>query len=159
MLKIVYTFFLGLILAIFVGFGIVSFYTGPQRPDYPVTLDKTICADTNSKAYEEQKAAQIKFDQDTKDYEKLQSTYSQNVFIIALIAAVIILMISLTFARHVEVLSDGMLLGGIFTLCYAIGQSFTMVNNKSRFIMVTIGLIITLVAGYLKFIKFHDKKS
>lgn len=158
MLKIVYTFFLGLILAIFVGFGILSFYPGPQGPEYPIVLDKQICSDTNVKISEEQTATRVQYEQDMKNFEKSRSAYAQNVFIIALIAAVIILMISLTFARHVEVLSDGMLLGGIFTLCYAIGQSFTMIDNKARFVMVTAGLVITLVAGYLKFIKFHNKK-
>lgn len=38
-LKLVYTFFLGLLIALFVGFGINTFYPAPDEPEYPSVLN------------------------------------------------------------------------------------------------------------------------
>ena len=37
-LKLVYTIFIGVLLAIFVGVGIAAFYPGPQYPEPPILL-------------------------------------------------------------------------------------------------------------------------
>ncbi len=38
MLKFVYSFFLGLLLVIFVGMGVATFYESPKAPEYPRVL-------------------------------------------------------------------------------------------------------------------------
>ena len=66
-LKLFYTLFLGLLVALFVGLGIDAFYEGPQAPDYPsvLNLQKTDCGE-----YADLKAEQEKFDQDMKSFNE-----------------------------------------------------------------------------------------
>jgi len=88
-----------------------------------------------------------------KQYENSFQLYSRNVSIIASIFSIVILVVSLTFLKNLRLLSDGLLLGGLFTQVYSVIRGFMSEDNKYRFIVVTIGLIISLVIGYIKFIK------
>jgi hypothetical protein len=48
-------------------------------------------------------------------------------------------------------------MGGVFTLLYGIVRGFMSENDKYRFLVVTIGLIIAIVLGYIRFIKPEKK--
>ncbi|MDO5682637.1 MAG: hypothetical protein Q4G46_07405 [Propionibacteriaceae bacterium] len=48
-------------------------------------------------------------------------------------------------------LSNGLLLGGLFTLVYAVGNSFTNSQNVLRFSVITVALAVTVAVGWLKF--------
>jgi hypothetical protein len=52
--------------------------------------------------------------------------------------------------------ADGLLLGGVFTLAYAVGRGF-MADDKFRFVAVSVSLVIALVTGYLKFVRPLEK--
>ncbi len=154
-LKIVYTIFIGLLLAIFVGVGIAAFYPGPQSPEIPLLLklynlptepisDSTISAQLE----EEQKA----FDEALKIFMEKFEKYNRDVSIISLIAAVLILIISLTFFRKILIIADGLLLGGVITLLYSVARVFGSGDDKLRFAVVSVGLVVSLILGYLKFI-------
>ncbi|MBU4099347.1 hypothetical protein KJ980_06890 [Patescibacteria group bacterium] len=155
-LKFIYTLFIGILLALFVGFGIAAFYEEPKYPEPPISLrySSPVYPETKeSTAASRLKADQIKQDKLEKDFQKKISVYNRNVSVIALTAAIIYLIVSLTLTKHLMLLSDGLLLGGVFTLLYGIGRGFGSNDSKFQFIMVTIGLVISLVLGYIKFIK------
>lgn len=155
-LKLFYTLFLGLLVALFVGLGIDAFYVGPKAPDYPseLNLQKTDCGE-----YPELKAAQQKFDQDQKNFIEQDRVYNRNVSIISLAFAILIMIVSLTFFSKIKLIADGILLGGVFTTAYSIIRGLMSENSKFRFLIVTIGLIIALVLGYIKFIKPKEDKK
>lgn len=146
----IYTLFLSLLVALFVGLGIDAFYPGPAAPDYPseLNLQKTGCGD-----YPELKAKQEKFDLDMKAYNEKSKAYNRNVSMMALIAAIIILIASLTLFSKIKMIADGILLGGVFTTAYGIIRGLMSENSQFRFLIVTVGLIIALVLGYIKFIR------
>jgi hypothetical protein len=86
--------------------------------------------------------------------------YNKRVSIISLIAAIIILIVSVTAVRRFDVLSDGLLLGGVFTLIYSIIRGFMSDNNTVALFTVTaVGLIVAVVIGYLKFIHPEKQKT
>jgi len=149
-LKIIYTVFLALIIALFVGLGIDAFYPSPKAPEYPVVLQsyKEMC-----EATPEQKAAQAKFDQEQRDYIEAMKPYNRNVSMISLSAAIIVLILSLTLLAKIKMIADGILLGGVFTTIYSIIRGLMTDNTKFRFSIVVVGLIIALVLGYIKFIR------
>jgi hypothetical protein len=148
-LRIVYTFFLGLLLAMFIGLGINTFYEGPKEPDYPIGID----AYTPKQLTEEQAKKQHDYEVAMAKYNKEMQPYNRNVSIIALIAAVILLVISLIYEKRINIISDGVLLGGLFTLLYSLIRGFASQNTKYVFIVVTIGLIVALYLGYHRFVK------
>ncbi len=151
MLKFVYTFFLGLLLVLFVGLGVATFYTPPKAPTYPQSLQEPLGSD--QEYTHEQKHQQDEWQTASDKYGKELDVYNRNVSIIVLVAAVVMLVVSLVFQSRIEILADGLLMGGTFTLLYSIGRSFSSNDNRYSFVVVTIGLVLTMTLGYLKFIK------
>jgi len=149
-IKSIYTLFLALLIALFVGLGIDSFYQGPIRPEYPVELN---FAKQNLEPTVEQQNIEKEYYEKQKEYDALSKIYNRNVSIIIIIASVIILIVSLTFMAKIKMIADGILLGGVFITAYAIIRGFMSDSSSFRFLVVTIGLIIALVLGYIKFIK------
>ena len=147
MLKTAYSFFIGILLAIFVGFGISAFYTQPKAPEFPnqVTGGKELT--------EQERQAEQQFNVEQKEWDKKMKPYNRNVSIMTLIAATILVTISLLFDRKIKVLSDGLMLGGIFTLLYSIGRSFAAQDSKYTFLTVSIGLAVAVLLGYFRFIR------
>jgi uncharacterized membrane protein len=100
-LKLIYTIFVGIFLAIFVGVGIAAFYPSPKYPEQPVVLK--YCPDLTKDAskYEEFRIQAEKFDKEEKVYQAQSQLYSRNVSIYALIAAIILVVLSLTLFRKI----------------------------------------------------------
>jgi len=161
-LKIVYTFFIGVLLAIFVGVGIAAFYPEPKHPETPTLLrlyklptDPSRDPAISAQLQKEQEA----FDEVSKTYEEKMEKYNRNVSIIALVAAILILIISLMLFRKLLVIADGLLLGGVVTLLYSVVRVFGSGDDKLRFLIVSVGLGISLILGYLKFVIAGQKTS
>lgn len=150
MIKFIYTIFLSLLVALLVGLGIDAFYRGPEAPQYPFALDqvKQGCEQTV-----EQQALAKEFNQAQEKYAEDSKPYNRNVSIIALVAAIIILVLSLTLLNKIKMIADGILLGGVFTTVYSIIRGLMSENSQFRFLIVIVGLIIALVLGYIKFIR------
>jgi hypothetical protein len=150
MIKPIYTIFLALIIALFVGLGISTFYPGPKAPEYPVELEnvENCCEETP-----EQQALRIEFNQAMRQYEEEFKSYSRDVSIISLIAAIIILVLSLTLLAKIKMIADGILLGGVFVALYGVIRGLMTEDPQFRFLIITIGLIVALVLGYIKFIR------
>lgn len=148
MLKIVYAFFLGVLLAMFVGAGVAAFYPEPQPPKAP----DFIVGKEGPTA--QQQAQEKAYEQTRQEFDKNKmNPYNRNVSIIALIAAVIFVAAGLLLERRIDVLADGALLGGVFTLIYGMGRGFASQDNKYSFAAASVGLIIVLGLGYMRFIR------
>ncbi|MDX1765770.1 MAG: hypothetical protein R3313_02335 [Candidatus Saccharimonadales bacterium] len=148
-LKLIYSFVLGLMLVIFVGFGISTFYETPQEPEFPKELEFI-----RDEPTEEQIALERQFEaQQDEFYEQEMRPYNRNVSIITFTAAVIFLVVSLVYEKKIQVIADGVMLGGLFTLLYGLGRGFASEDNRYIFVMVTVGLAVVLFLGYRKFVK------
>lgn len=158
MIKLIYTFFLGLLVALFIGAGIAAFYPQPKEPVYPEVLKK---AEMTPEATEtlQMKEARVKYDKEIEAFSKKIDYYNRNVSIISLVFSLVILALSLILLDKLLIISDGLLLGGVFTLAYSIIRGFSAEDEKYRFIIVTIGLLIALFLGYVKFIKPSEKAT
>jgi len=155
-IKLIYTLFLALLIALFVGLGISSFYPGPIAPQYPLQLDETKqgCEETA-----EYKAIRQEFNQAQQKYMDDSKPYNRNVSIISLVAAIIILISSLTLLNKIKMIADGILLGGVFTTMYSIIRGLMSEDSQFRFVIVTVGLLIALGLGYIKFIRPKEAVS
>lgn len=138
-LKATYTFFLGLIISLFIGLGISTFYAAPQMPEYPVV--------SFEKPSEEEKQQQKEYDEKFKKYEQANNTYSRNVSIITLGASVVLLVISFAYEKRNAVISNGILLGSVFTLLYSIIRGMISQDSKYAFMAVSVGVLIALYLG------------
>ena len=150
MLKLIYTVFLGIMLALFVGFGVATFYTAPKMPEYPSKLQYSEPAKMDTPELIVERKA---FDDKQKTFNDANKLYRGRVFIIVVICAVLILAIGLLLEHRIMILSDGFLLGGVLLLAYALINAFMTENTRYQFVAVTVGLVISLVLGWLKFIR------
>ncbi|HEX7483785.1 MAG TPA: hypothetical protein VF281_01405 [Candidatus Saccharimonadales bacterium] len=148
LLKIVYTFFLGLIIALFVGMGINTFYPAPTMPDYPMIVEP---AADMSKSAPETTSAQRDYENKYQQYTKDSQEYHRNVSIISIAAAVILLAVSFLLEKRNTVITNGVMLGGVFVLIYGIGQGIASTDSKYTFIAVSVSLIVVLYLGYRRF--------
>jgi hypothetical protein len=155
-LSLVYTFFLGLLLAIFIGTGIATFYSAPTEPEYPDELEYFEREPTA-----EQMEAQRDFDKQRDDfYENSERPYNRNVSMIALGAAVALLAASIFLDnKKMAIISDGVMLGGFFTVLYSLMRGFAAQDSSYVFIVVTIGLGIALYLGYHRFVPKTEAKK
>ena len=153
-LKLIYTFLIGIFLAVFVGVGIAAFYPEPKFPEQPIALK--YCSPEMIKdatQYAEFKSQAEKFDKEEKLFQAQSQVYNRNVSIIAIIASIIIVIASLTLFRSILLIADGLLLGGVLTLIYSVLRGFGTEDNMFRFIVVSVGLFVSLILGYVKFIR------
>lgn len=81
------------------------------------------------------------------------STWRLITGIILLVLATLILVISLALPSHQAVITNGLLLGGVFTMIYAVGITISTDQSIWRFVVVAVALVVTIGVGYLKFAK------
>ena len=65
--------------------------------------------------------------------------------------ATLAMAVSLVPAARLPVISNGLLLGGVFTMVYGVGSIIVTDTSMARFAVVTVALAITLVLGYVRF--------
>lgn len=153
-IKVIYTFLIGIFVAVFIGVGIAAFYPGPKFPEPPAVLkygNVDIGKDTAQTA--EVKAEIEKYDLEESAYRQLSNIYNRNVSIISITASILVVIASLTLFKAILVIADGLLLGGVLTLIYSVIRGFNTEDNMFRFVVVSIGLFVSLALGYIKFIK------
>lgn len=153
-LKNIYTIFIGLLLAVLVGVGIDAFYIRPKAPEYnnEFYIKSEVMAPSEEEIQKE-KEMSLKYQKEYKEYQKVLGVYNRNVSVITSLFSVILLVISLTWLKKLELLSDGLLLGGLLTQGYSVILGFQSQNSQFRFLVVLVCLIISLIVGYIKFIK------
>jgi len=151
LIKSLYTVFIGLLLATCVGVGIAAFYSKPVPPATLYTVpyatdpagNKTQANTAELKQADEQQAA----------YQTASERYNRNVSLLAVGFSLVILVVSLLLLGSVELIANGIMLGGVFTLIYGLIRSFASGNQKFMFVVVTFGLLVALILGYVKLIK------
>lgn len=154
-LRFVYIIFIGVLLATFVGVGIAAFYPGPKAPEPPVSIKYAPPCESFKDEASSQKIRQEQeeFDKVFKAYEEQAEKYNRDVSIASLLAAILILVVSLTLFKKILLIADGLLLGGVLTLVYSIIRGFASGDNMFRFLVVSAGMVIALFLGYIKFIQ------
>ncbi len=152
LLRYIYTFFLAVILVTFVGVGIAAFYKGPKQPEYPLGLSYPGVPLEKSTESAQVRSEQFKYDKGQRNFQHANEIYSKNVSTIAVAGALLILILSITLLSKIYFISDGLLLGGVFTLIYAIIRGFGAGDEMFRFIVVSIGLAVAIFLGYWRFV-------
>ena len=152
--------------------GVWTFYPGPDREGAPKQQEI-------QKLYREQERLDMKrgpgsldatqqaeYDQRQKqidrlnsEMQKMRNAWAVNTSIILLTFATILMAISLFLPDAMRVFSNGVLLGGLFSVLYGTGWSFAGGNSKARFFVVLVALLLSVAFGYLRFIRGKHAKA
>lgn len=130
LLQVIYSFFLGLVVLAVVAISLNTFWPRPPWPSAAENSDAVLA-----------------------EYDRAVEAWTLTTSVALLVAATMILAISLIRSNRLAVISNGLLLGGIFTMIYAVGMSAGGERSIPRLIVVVIALIVTVAVGYLTFVR------
>jgi hypothetical protein len=168
-LQTIFSFFLGLMVVAFIGVGVNTFYPSPAekymkprqelsqrqeslgRKAAPGTYTATERAQLDSLTAE-QNALNDKVQALAKDWARVTS-------IILVLFATLTLAVSLVLNEQLRVISNGLLLGGLFTMVYGVGWVIFSGNSVARFWVILFALIVAIGLGYAKFVRGRRQKE
>lgn len=163
-LQTIFSFFLGLMVVAFIGVGVNTFYPSPgdryqaqlqSLYDQQSTLSvggKTLMPSQQAQAEAIQK--QINEIQAKQRVE--EQSWSLNTSVILVIFATLVMGVSLVRSEQLRVVSNGLLLGGLFTMLYGMGWTIASGTSNTRFFVVLFALAVTIALGYAKFVRLRQ---
>lgn len=161
-LRTIFSFFLGLMLTGFVGVGVYTFHPPPdQFSDELRDLSRREQAIRTARAPNDLTSAdrdsiqtiERRRNQLTDAAAAARVPWSRSTSITLIVFATILMVVSLTTADHAAVISNGLLLGGVFTMLYGVGWLIATDTSISRFVAVTVALVITIGIGWMRFVR------
>lgn len=163
-LQTIFSFFLGLMVVAFIGVGVNTFYPSPSERyqeqlqslyDQQNTLGAGGKVPTS--AEETQSIAIQKQINDLQAKQRLEEQpWSLNTSITLVLFATLVMGVSLVRSEQLRVLSNGLLLGGLFTMIYGMGWTIASNTSSARFFVVLFALAVTIALGYLKFVRLRE---
>ncbi len=161
-LQTIFSFFLGLMLTAFLGVGVYTFHPPAKEPDLRIQeLDRREQALRNKSPHDELSVAdrdevQQITDSRNKLYDEAHArreVWGRGTSIILVALATLVMAVSLVRADQLPVISNGLLLGGVFTMVYGVGWIIATDTSMARFAVMTVALAITLGLGYARFVR------
>lgn len=159
-LQTIFSFFLGLMVLAFIGVGVNTFYPQPSdtfqkqlQPLYNEQNQIQVKGATPSPADQARLAQIQKQIDDLSAKEQVASEgWSRTTSIILVLFATLVMGISLIRSEQLRVVSNGLLLGGLFTMIYGAGWTIFSGTSYLRFFVVLFALAVALGLGYVKFV-------
>jgi hypothetical protein len=160
LLKLIYAGAIAALLVLSVAFGIRTFASPPEAPEFPKTPvgfrpvgpgpdPQTSPAPTaEQREFEE---AQRRFQDDFERYEHERADYHSQVFIAASILAIVAVAGGLWLPGALDAIRLGLVAGGVGTLIYGVIQASGDLDEAGAtvvFVVVLVGLALVLVSGY-----------
>ncbi len=165
-LQTIFSFFLGLLVLAVVGVGVNTFYQSPsERYQKEMTEIQRQMESLNFKspngvtdAADKAELARLQAKQnalqDVIDTE--MKIWARNTSIVLVLFATVVMGVSLIRSEQLRVISNGLLLGGLFSMLYGAGWVIFSGNSTARFVVVLFALAVALGLGYLKFVRSRE---
>jgi uncharacterized protein HemX len=168
-LQIIFSIFLGLMVAAFFGVGVFTFYPPPETK-YQDQLDDLYQQQADLQEFKEptqltaaEKAQLNELQKKIRALEDKQQAerevWGRNTSIVLIAFATLVMSISLIRADQLPVISNGLLLGGVFTMIYGVGWIIATGTSYARFAVMTVALAITLGLGYVRFVRVRQAQA
>lgn len=162
MLRTIFAFFLGLMLTAFVGVGVYTFHPPPQRFDNELRdlgrkeqalRDARAPNELTSADRDSLQAMERRRNQLVDAAAAARIPWARTTSITLIIVATLAMAASLIGADRLHVISNGLLLGGVFLMLYGVGWIIATDTSVARFVVITIALAITLALAYARFVR------
>ncbi|MCU0300178.1 MAG: hypothetical protein MUF35_01060 [Candidatus Nanopelagicales bacterium] len=166
-LQAIFAVFLGLMITAVVGVGVYTFMPNPgdavqeqiEALDDQRSALQGCSASTGCRPLEElsaeQRAELAALDARERalreQQERESGAWAQRTSVVLIVIATALMVVSLALGDALTVLSNGILLGGLFTMLYGVGWGIASGNSLTRFLVLVAALLVSLVLGYLKF--------
>lgn len=163
-LQVIYAVFLGALLTAIVVVGITTF--APVQDEAVVAQiedrnreieDLYTCKDPTGGCeltpQEEARAVELQRQLDDlySEQERIRQEWNRSAGLVAVGIATVLLALSLVRWDRAIVLSNGLLLGGLFTMVYGLGLTLAGGEDAFRFVVLVVALVLVVGLGYLRF--------
>jgi hypothetical protein len=161
-LRTIFSFFLGLMLVSFIGVGAYTFHPPPEaHQDRGEEFHRRTQEVQRARPWGELTPAE---QEEVEAIEREQreiaeadmaarNAWGLRTSIILIVFATLAMAVSLIRADQLPVISNGLLLGGVFTMVYGVGWIITTDQTVTRFAIMTVALMITLGLGWVRFVR------
>ncbi|MHB9002566.1 MAG: hypothetical protein ACYC6C_00690 [Coriobacteriia bacterium] len=173
-LQTIFSFFLGLMVVAVVGIGVNTFYEGPDQ-QYQERISELnrerealyrgnegVEKGEGALSPADQRRADA-IDEETSDIyaeiEKARPAWARNTSIVLIVFATAVMGVSLVRSEQLRVISNGLLLGGLFTMVYGVGMAIFSGESIARFAVIVFALLVTVGLGYLKFVRGREEHA
>lgn len=165
-LQVIFAFFLGLMVAAFVGVGIYTFYPPPEAR-HEERLEDLRRQQEDVRAFrdaaalgEEDRARLAGLEEQVRGIEDAiraeRETWGRNTSILLVLVATLAMGIPVLRAGRLPVLDNGLLLGGVLTMVYGVGWIVATGTSYARFAVMAVALAITLGLGWARFVRRRE---
>lgn len=188
-LQAIFAVFLGLMITAVVGVGVYTFYPNPAdpideqvnalyeeraaiecpalAPDNDGLSTDRLLPDAQCRPMSEltvgERARMAAIDAEVRLLQQKASDqrqeWSQRTSVVLIVIATALMALSLALGDSMSVLSNGILLGGLFTMLYGVGWGLASGNSLTRFLVLVAALAVSVGLGYLKFSRRASKGS
>ncbi len=168
-LQAIFAVFLGLMITAVVGVGVYTFHPNPsdaQQDQIQALYDERSAIDgcnaptpekcrTWNQLTAAEQARTREIDEQVTTLQRAAEDRSNqwriSTSVILIVIATMLMAVALALGDSVAVLSNGILLGGLFTMLYGVGWGLASGNSITRFLVLVAALAVSLVLGYVKF--------
>ena len=169
-LQVIFSFFLGLMVLAFIGIGVNTFYTQPATYDDPAMQElyreqdriyQKERGESGLSAEDEARIDELQTEIDAlqASNEEVRQTWARNTSIILILFATLVMGVSLVRSDQLRVISNGLLLGGLFTMVYGVGWIIFSGESIARFAVIVFALLVTIALGYLRFVQGREAEA
>ncbi len=169
-LQVIFSFFLGLMLVAFIGVGVNTFYPSPYEDantelntlyQQQGDIESSRGQDGELSAAQQSELDDVRAEIATMEQERSDSEegWARNTSIILILFATGVMGISLVRSEELRIISNGLLLGGLFTMVYGVGWVIAGGGSVARFGVMTFALVVTFVLGYLRFVRDREART
>jgi hypothetical protein len=168
-LQIIFSIFLGVMVTAFIGVGVYTFYEPPEML-YQDEIDELYREQEDIQGFKEfdtltqaERARLNEIQDEIREIEDerqaKREVWGRNTSIVLIAFATLAMSISLVRADQLPVISNGLLLGGVFTMVYGVGWIIATGTSIVRFAVMTVALLITLSLGYVRFVRGREEQA
>ena len=167
-LQVIFSFFLGLMVLAFIGIGVNTFYPSPESRNqselnklYRQQEQLSMAKGNRSLTATEQAQLdrlQGQIDDLNQSTTMTREEWARNTSIMLVLFATGVMAVSLVRSDQLRVVSNGLLMGGLFTMVYGSGWVLFSGKSVARFFVVLFALVVALALGYVKFVRGREER-
>lgn len=163
-LQTIFSFFLGLMVLAFIAVAVNTFYPSPsdthakeiqaiQQKMDALNVKQAPGGTLTPAESAELAQLQAQMNQVQNEISREMETWGLYTSIILIVYATVVMSVSLVRSEQLRVISNGLLLGGLFSMVYGAGWVIFSGTSAARFIVILFAFAITIALGYAKFVR------
>ena len=140
--RFLYAVAIALFLALAIGFGTLTFYPGPARPEYPTEAKFARAPEPAATPDPQQIEAQRKYDEDYRAFQEDEEVHHRNVLLVVTGIAAVALLAGIAATAALDVLRAGVMLGALFSVLWSLIYGVNAAGKGAIFVAALVVLVL-----------------